>query len=466
MSTVSYELSTRQRRSLDDLEEHLQGVLTVQADQLARETGFVQRQSPITGAAFAQMLVFGFLNEPEASGSDLQQTLGLQNIHVSNQAIEERMTPQAATFLQCLCEAVVGLALSGEPTHLPVFQRFNGIFLQDGTVIGLPDELQAQWPGCGGRTEKGGKAGLQVQLRLDLTDGAVQGPWVAQARQSERAFTSPAHRMPLPAEALYITDAGLLTLERLRDLWDQKVFFLTAATVRPKYRDAQGRWWELPALLAHRGRRVIDEQVVVGLKEQVPCRLIAIPLPSRKNKPSGQAARCKGSRHDVQVGRKKARKRKVRRLKATKGKRELVKDWLILLTNVPADRLSALEARELMRARWQIELIWKLWKQWGQVDVWRSEKPMRILCEVWAKLIGMIIQHWLTIVGCWSDLHRSLVKASHLVKKVAPAILLTMQGPLTLPTLLQRSCLAMSHCRLNPRRKHPNTSQRLLALSG
>ncbi len=270
----------------------------------------------------------------------------------------------------------------------------------------------------------------------------------------------------MPPGALYVTDAGLLTLPQMSGLSDQGVWWLTAATLRPKYRDAQGHWWDLPALLAHRGRGLIDEQVAVRLREQVACRLIAIALPARPDKPSGQAARRKGSRHDVQVGRKKARKKKVRRLKPTCAKRRAVKDWLILLTNVPKDRLSAQEARELMRARWQIELIWKLWKQWGSLDVWRSEKPMRILCEVWAKLIGLILQHWLTIVGCWSDLHRSLVKASHLVKKIAPALVLTMQGPLSREALLHRCCQVMRGCRLNPRRKHPNTSQHLLRLSG
>jgi len=294
------------------------------------------------------------------------------------------------------------------------------------------------------------------------------GPWVQAARQSEKTGPSTAQETPLPAGALYVTDAGLLSLPRLSFLSEQGIFWLTAASLRPKIIDEQGRVWDLPTLLSRRPKAVIDEPIKVGLKEQVPCRLIAVPLPATKNKdkPSGQAARRKGSHHDVQVGRTKARKRKVRRLKPTCSKRRAVQDWLLLLTNVPKDRLSAQEARELMRARWQIELIWKLWKQWGQIDVWRSEQPMRILCEVFAKLIGMIIQHWLTIVGCWSNLHRSLVKASHLVKKIAPAILWTMHGPLTRSMLLERSCLVMRRCRLNPRRKHPNTSQHLLRLSG
>jgi hypothetical protein len=126
-----------------------------------------------------------------------------------------------------------------------------------------------------------------------------------------------------------------------------------------------------------------------------------------------------------------------------------------------------MQARELLRARWQEELLWKLWKQYGHLDLWRSEKPMRILCEFYAKLLGLMVQHWFTIVGCWHDPHRSLVKASKAVKKLAVSVVLTLnEGELTLQTVLTRSQRLMQRCRLNPRVKHPNTSQRLVWASG
>lgn len=49
----------------------------------------------------------------------------------------------------------------------------------------------------------------------------------------------------------------------------------------------------------------------------------------------------------------------------------------------------------MMRVRWQIELLFKLWKNEGHIDSWRSEKPWRIPCELYAKLIAMVIQHWI-----------------------------------------------------------------------
>ncbi|MBA2714107.1 MAG: transposase [Rubrobacteraceae bacterium] len=36
----------------------------------------------------------------------------------------------------------------------------------------------------------------------------------------------------------------------------------------------------------------------------------------------------------------------------------------------------------MMRARWQIERLFDLWKQHGHLDKTRSEKPLRVLCEV------------------------------------------------------------------------------------
>lgn len=134
----------------------------------------------------------------------------------------------------------------------------------------------------------------------------------------------------------------------------------------------------------------------------------------------------------------------------------------MLLTNVPASLLTGHEARVLMRARWQIELLWRLWKERGQVDIWRSEKAMRILCEVYAKLMAMVLQHWLTFLGCWDNPHRSIVKASQAVQLLAPCMVLSLTGLFSFKSLLQVSAQMMQRASLNSRAKRPNTSQLLV----
>lgn len=69
--------------------------------------------------------------------------------------------------------------------------------------------------------------------------------------------------------------------------------------------------------------------------------------------------------------------------------------WTVVVSNVPRARLSLPEALVLLRLRWQIERLFRLWKEHGQIDEWRAKKPWRILCELYGKLAAMVIQHWL-----------------------------------------------------------------------
>ena len=41
-------------------------------------------------------------------------------------------------------------------------------------------------------------------------------------------------------------------------------------------------------------------------------------------------------------------------------------DWNVYVTNIPVEHLSVLEAVVLAGVRWQIELLFKLWKSHGR----------------------------------------------------------------------------------------------------
>ena len=101
----------------------------------------------------------------------------------------------------------------------------------------------------------------------------------------------------------------------------------------------------------------------------------------------------------------------------------------------------------------------------GLIDEWRSKNPYRILCELYGKLIAMVIQHWLFLAGSWAYPDRSLMKAAVTVQGAAFAIALAMTGVIDLALVIGEigNCLGAA-CRMNQRNKHPNTYQLLLDL--
>ena len=128
----------------------------------------------------------------------------------------------------------------------------------------------------------------------------------------------------------------------------------------------------------------------------MPCRLLATRVP-----PAVAAERRRQLRVEAR-----------RRGHAVSAERLKLADWTVFVTNVPAEWLTLEHAWVLARVRWQIELLFKLWKSHGQVDEWRSAKPWHIVCEVYAKLLGQLVQHWIVLVSCWHRPDRSLVKAA------------------------------------------------------
>jgi hypothetical protein len=293
MQTIASVLTPLQDQQLGEIENHLQSLFHEKAEQWARSTGFVQRASKISGSAFAQMLVFGFLNQPEASYTDLQQMMELQGIHVSPQAIEERMTPQGAALMRRLFEEMVALVISGQECHIPILQSFDGVYLQDGTIVILPDELREHWRGSG---ETGGEAGLRVQLRIGLRAMAsALGPWLQDARASENTGEATVETTLLPKGALDLADSGYLILKRMRELDAQGDFWLTPARANLIITDQHGIRRDLPSFVAGRPAGMIDEWVWVGADRQLFCRLLVYPgeekARPRKKGPEGACER-------------------------------------------------------------------------------------------------------------------------------------------------------------------------------
>jgi len=384
--------------SIPQVAEAMQSVLNRRAKALERETGFVQRSTAqLDGPAFTQTTVFAWMDHAEASYSQLRHVAASLGVQVSNQALEQRCGEESAALLRSVLQEAVGEVLCSEARAPELLSRFNGVYVQDGTIISLPPALRDEWGGCGGSTEEAGQSSLRVQVRLDLAQGGMQGPWLQEGRAAERS--GQAHETPLPQGCLYDVDGGYFTLGEMRAHGQAGRYWLTAAKAGTLLVDGRGQCWDLVSFLRAQKGEEVDVQVHLGKHERLAVRFIAkrVSPEQAKRRRAGANRSMEGKAKGVQRPnartRRPARAKRQRQRKCRKtGKARLqLLEWTILVTNVPPVLLSVDEALVLARCRWQIELCWKLWKQLGKLDTWRSAKPYRILTEIYAKLLGLLI---------------------------------------------------------------------------
>jgi len=423
----------------------MQTVLTDIADELARTSNFIKRQVKITGSNFCQTLVMGWLGKPEATLEELCQTAAAVGLEITPQGLEQRFTEEAANFMKAELEKAMVQVIQAEPVTIPLLQRFNGVYLTDSSTISLPNELSEVWVGCGNRSGSG-KAALKLETRIEMLQGDIDGPVLTDGRTNDRKAAR--QHKSLPKESLSIADLGYWKLADLEEKSSKDVYWLSRAQVGTILYDEWGERWSLADLMSRQTAQQVDMPILLGAKHQIEARLVAVRVPQ-----------------EVADQRRYKLKKQARKKGQTVSKARLgLTGWTMFVTNVPKEKLSVEETLVLGRMRWQIELIFKLWKSHGQIDKSRSKKPWRILCEVYAKLIAMIIQHWAFLIGNWSFPDRSLVKAAKTVRQHALNLAISLADLPRLEealTILSR-CLAAG-CRINKSVKTPRTFQILLA---
>jgi hypothetical protein len=420
----------------------MQTILTTVADQAGQASDFVRRESKLTGSTFVQTLVFGWLADPQATLETLAQTAATVGVTITAQGLDQRFSETAAACLEQVLAAALTQVIAADPVAVPILARFAAVQVQDSSTISLPPALADVFFGCMERT-----AALKVHLGLELCSGALIGPTLTDSCQHDSTIGDPT---ALPPGSVRLADLGYFDLDVFAELDARHIYFLSRFKTGTIVSTVDGDRQDLLRLLDDQCDDVIDLDVRLGRTGHVPCRLVAVRAPQEV----------------VDQRRRRLRTEARRQGRTVSAARLALAAWTLLITNAPGDQLSGTEAVILARTRWQIELIFKLWKTHGQIDQSRSEKPWRVLCEVYAKLKAMLVQHWILVVNCWCYPDRSLMKAAQTVRQQALHLACIVRDHQRLVeglTIIQR-CLAVG-CRINKSAKTPHTYQLLLNLS-
>ena len=431
---------------LRSLAQSLQRLFGPELEELGTRTGVIQRRRKFGAVTLLRMLVLTVLKHPHAKPADFRRTAAQLGVHVSKAAIIGRFSDDLITFLRAVLEQATRRALQGQPATTALLQGFTAVFLGDGSTVSLPDDYAEQFPGCGG-TAGSGRAALKIQLLWDFLAGSFRKLVIEPGKSSDAV--SPIAHEELPAGSLSLFDLGYFGLDRFGRLMRGGAFWISRLQIGVTVYDADGRELSLLDVLQGRldaGQRMIDIPILLGATQRLHCRLIAVRIPQEVAARRRQKAHEKAAKHG----------------RAASPEYLRWQDWTIFVTNCEPERLTWRAVVILYRVRWQIELMFKIWKSHNGLAAHRPEATARErLALIYAKLIGVIVQHWILVTATWSSSHRSLMKAATTVREWITNLAEHLDDRERLVETLNRLATALEGDRVERRRKQPSLFQLL-----
>jgi hypothetical protein len=416
-------------------------------DPLARACGLVLRQRKFCGRSLLRMLVLTLLRKPDASAADFFTTAIQAGLDVCPSAVDKRLQagPPLTDFLRKALERALRQVVAARPCDAGLLQHFTAVFVGDSSVISLPDELADDFPGCGG-SEGTSRAALKIHVLWDFKSGALERLEVTAGKVSDAR--SPIALKQADPGTLLVYDLGYFDVERFAGLDDCDATFLSRLQHGTYVYHSDGAGLDLLAHLRQQPTGLVDQMILLGAAAKLLCRLLAVRVPEEVANRRRQQARTKARDHG--------------RAAPTAEYLELL-GWSLWVTNATAEELTWKAVVVLYRARWQIELLFKLWKSHnglGRVRVGASD--LEPLAVFYAKLLGVLLQHWLLLALVWQLPARSLMRAARQLREWLPQLLGALDDAEQLEELLRRLQRLMRRlAEIKKRGKKPSNAQLL-----
>lgn len=360
------------------------------ADRTAKATMFVRRKSKLSGSFFLQILVLGFLHNPKSSLNDLSEfSEDHFDLGITPQGIDGRINDYALSFVKKMFDIAMNIFHHTVPVPIPLIKQFSAVNITDSTGITLPETLSDEFPGSGGSASE---SALKLQLVFDFLSGCSEAISLTNGITPDQRYQE--HIDKAEPGSLNLFDLGYFTISHLRDFADKGAYFLCRLLPGTGLFTNDGTKIELTELLRTEIRNCFELELCLG--KIIPgCRVCFSEVPDKTAK----------------IRRQNARKKAAKKGRVPKKKTLELMEWSVFITNVPDSMLRTEHIALLYSVRWQIELISELWKSHMAIHMISGFRKERILTELYAKLIGLLLFRFVTTPLSNKNINLSPTKA-------------------------------------------------------
>lgn len=261
-----------------------------------------------------------------------------------------------------------------------LFSHFNRVRIKDSTRFALPESYACQYKGYGGVTHNSASM-ISIQCEYDLLSGKTMDLRLTNGlcndQSDSRDFTNQVERADL-----FIRDLGYCTIDYMSRLSEKGAYFLNRLTPKVKvyYADESDRELDIKHCLKRlkrHGLPYLEYQVLIGKTAKLPARLVISSVDQstyekRMRKVRKQARSYGHQTSDEFRSRAKAN---------------------LFVTNAPVENLSTKQVQPAYSLRWQIELIFKIWKSQANINNLKEVKIHRFECQLLGQIIWLLL-HW------------------------------------------------------------------------
>ncbi len=372
-------MNVNEKPSLDEFLDHIGQLFekdTVEAT--ARETKFVQRESKLTGHIF--LITYTFAMSIYANPTREQLTALLDKVlvkfqkDISRVGLHQRINEYAVTFFEAMLSQAIDINLPPSQT-LKSLQQFAEIILVDSTSFQVPANLAHLFAGSGGSASD---AAIKIRFGYDLKSGRFF--YRIQEGNTPDNKTGNGIVEEVSEGSLRIGDLGFFNFQAFCDLQVKGAYYLSrmkhGVNLYQQNEDGEFAALDLVAFVTQMTTERTELEVSLKWQEGfLKTRIVIERLP--------EEIRTLRLRRINEVNRKKGR--------TTSRRTKILVGVNLYITNAPSTLLLSSQCRPLYRIRWQIELIFKLWKSNFALAQVAGIRKERVLCTLYAKLLCIFV---------------------------------------------------------------------------
>jgi len=341
-----------------------------QLDILARESQLIVRSSAKFSAKGFVLSLFKAVLSGKASFNQIAASLKRSEMKsMSRQGVHGRVDQSAVSFMI----AVTGQALKERwaEQRMICSKVFKRVLVEDSSQAKTHVKNAEDFPGHG--NGKGKTAGCKSDLAFDLLTGEPVFQTLHLATEQDRELGKELVDV-VEQDDLVLRDMGYFSVKEFDRIAQRGAYWLSRLPVSVKVCDTEGR--KLETIL--RGSRAKQVEFEARVTE------------------GGHGARLLAVRAAPEVARERRRKRReqARELGKQPSKDMLLRDgWYLLITNIGEDLMGCSDLFKLYATRWQIEIIFRAWKQSGQLikAIGRDSNIFHLQCLIYAAIIILIL---------------------------------------------------------------------------